>query len=301
MNVGGTALASAKSGWGSMALNWKGLHRRNVSAASPRPSLAGTELHRIALPPQGGESVDSMTIRLADCDGQRNRANMLLNRMYSWRGYGSHELSAGANCVTFTATSDEDVIGTLTLTVDSPAGLAVDRTFKEEIDVFRNAPGAKLCELTKFAFDTSTPARPRLAALFHIIFIYGSMHYDCTDLFIEVNPRHCRFYEVMLGFQSVGEPKINESVNAPSHLMWLNVAAIRRLIDEHAGRPNAAERSLYPYFFSRKEEEGIYGRLVSMSDQSESFGNSARSLDQRSHRRKLSPMLHKRPKTPTGS
>lgn len=243
-----------------------------------------------------------MTIRLADCDGQRNRANMLLNRMYSWRGYGSsHELSAGANCVTFTATSDEDVIGTLTLTVDSSAGLAVDRTFKEEIDVFRSAPGAKLCELTKFAFDTSTPARPRLAALFHIIFIYGSMHYECTDLFIEVNPRHCRFYEVMLGFQPVGTPKMNESVNAPSHLMWLNVAAIRRLIDEYAGRANAAERSLYPYFFSRKEEEGIYGRLVSMSEQSESFGKPVRRLEPRARRPRSGSTLQKLPKRPTGS
>lgn len=282
-----------------MALNWKGLQRRSVPAASRRSALAGTELHKILLPPQGDHAADSMTIRLADCDGQRNRANMLLNRMYSWRGYGTnHELSGGANCVTFTATSDEDVIGTLTLTVDSPAGLAVDRTFKEEIDHFRSAPGAKLCELTKFAFDTSTPARPRLAALFHIIFIYGSMHYECTDLFIEVNPRHCRFYEVMLGFQAVGTPKINESVNAPSHLMWLNVAAIRHLIDEHAGRPSAAERSLYPYFFSPKEEEGIYGRLVSMSQQSESLGKSVRSLGQRPNRPGFGRTLQKPRKSP---
>ena len=262
-----------------MGVNWKGLHRHNVAADdAPRP-LAGTELHRILLPPQADQPADAMTIRLADCDGQRNRANMLLNRMYSWRGYGSdHELSTGPNCVTFTATSDEDMIGTLTLTVDSPEGLAVDRTFKEEIDLFRRAPGARLCELTKFAFNTSTPARTRLAALFHIIFIYGSMHYDCTDLFIEVNPRHCRFYEVMLGFKPVGAPRTNESVSAPSHLMWLNVADIRRLINKHAGRPDASERSLYPYFFSPKEEEGIYGRLLSMSEQSRSFRESTRGV-----------------------
>ena len=60
-----------------------------------------------------------MTIRLADCDGQRNRANMLLNRMYSWRGYGSdHELPVAPNSVTFTAMSGEDMIGTLTLNVE---------------------------------------------------------------------------------------------------------------------------------------------------------------------------------------
>ena len=208
-----------------------------------------------------------MTIRLADCDGHRSRANMLLNRMYSWRGYGSgHKLPITPNCVTFTASSGENVIGTLTLTVDSAAGLAADRTFASEIEDFRRAPGAKLCELTKFAFDTSSPARPRLAALFHIIFIYGSMHYDCTDLFIEVNPRHIRFYEVMLGFRPVGAPQVNTDVDAPAQLMWLNVGDIRRQIDNHVG--NGSSRSLYAHFFSAKEEAGIYGRLAGLTDQS---------------------------------
>jgi hypothetical protein len=260
--------------WGvGMSLNPKDFYRLALSTrAVAEETAAGSELHKISLPPQPGQSPDSLTSRLADCDGQRNRANMLLNRMYSWRGYGSdHELAAAPNCVTFTASSEEDVIGTLTLTVDSAAGLAVDQTFKQEIDVFRKAPGARLCELTKFAFDTSMPARPRLAALFHIIFIYGSMHYDCTDLFIEVNPRHVRFYEIMLGFKPIGSAKNNDRVNAPAQLMWLNVGYLRGLIDAHAGRGGKGERSLYPYFFSRKEEEGIYGRLVSLADQSQTF------------------------------
>jgi hypothetical protein len=241
----------------------------------------GAQLHTIFLPSQAGETQDSMTIRLADCDGQRNRANMLLNRMYSWRGYGSdHALPMAPNCVTFTATSGEDVIGTLTLTVDSAAGLAADRTFSDEVEKFRQAPGAKLCELTKFAFDTSSPARPRLAALFHIIFIYGSMHYDCTDLFIEVNPRHVRFYEAMLGFTPVGPMRTNAEVDAPSQLMWLNVADIRRQIDRHGGSATAASRSLYPHFFSPKEEAGIYGRLAGLSDQSTAIPLRAAQVDE---------------------
>lgn len=251
-----------------MTLNWGVLRRRRGKAGhvggDAFPSMG---LHTIFLPDQGCRPApEAITIRLANCDGQRNRANMLLNRMYSWRGYGSnHQLPSAPNCVTFAASSHQDVIGTLTLTVDSSSGLAADRTFKREIDQFREAPGAKLCELTKFAFDTDSPAQPRLAALFHIIFIYGSMHYDCTDLFIEVNPRHRRFYEVMLGFKRVGTPRTNTTVGAPAQLMWLNVAEIRRYIDKHAGVDREAGRSLYPYFFSAKEEEGIYGRLVRMN------------------------------------
>lgn len=215
-----------------------------------------------------------MTIRLADCDGHRNRANMLLSRMYSWRGYGaSVRLPADPNCITFTATNDEDVIGTLTLTVDSQAGLAADRTFAAEVEQFRRGPGVKLCELTKFAFDTSSPARPRLAALFHLIFIYGSMHYGCTDLLIEVNPRHRRFYEVMLGFRPVGEVRTNAAVNAPSQLMWINVADIRRSIDKHTAEGVTDGRSLYPHFFSAREEEGIYNRLAGLAEQGRSHAS----------------------------
>ena len=258
-----------------MSLNWGAVRRLRAGEDRAAREAAGAQLHTIALPSDSGPTEDSLTIRLADCEGQRSRANMLLQRMYSWRGYGRHhELPRAPNCVTFTATSQEDVIGTLTLTVDSRAGLAADRTFKDEIDSFRKGPGARLCELTKFAFDTSTPARPRLAALFHIIFIYGSMHYDCTDLFIEVNPRHTRFYEAMLGFTRIGAPKTNEAVNAPAQLMWLNVADIRRQIDKHAGTSERVSRTLYAHFFSAKEEAGIYGRLAGLNVQREAFGQS---------------------------
>lgn len=206
---------------------------------------------------------EAVTIRLADSDGQRNAANMLLSRMYSWRGYGHrHSVPSTPNCVTFTASLDRELIGTLTLTVDSSAGLAADKTFPDDMKRFRGAPGAKICELTKFAFDWSGPSRQHLAALFHIVFIYGSNQFDCTDLFIEVNPRHRRYYEAMLGFTPVGPLRTNESVGAPSQLMWLNVGEIRALIDKHTAAESGHQRSLYRDFFSPDEAAGIFARLT---------------------------------------
>lgn len=206
---------------------------------------------------------ESLTIRLADSEGQRSAANMLLNRMYAWRGYGATNLMATSpNSVTFTATSEQSMVGTLTLNVDSETGLAADNTFAEELAPFRAVPGAKLCELTKFAFDWVGPSHKHLAALFHLVFIYGSRQFACTDLFIEVNPRHRRFYEAMLGFTRVGEVRTNASVNAPSQLMWLNVGAIRRMIDKHTNSSAEDQRSLYRYFFSPDEEDGLFGRLI---------------------------------------
>lgn len=205
-----------------------------------------------------------ITVRLADTEGQRNAATLLLNRMYAWRGYGDHHtISDKPTHTTFTASNAREMLGTITLAVDSPCGLGVDKLFKGEIDRFRSMPGASVCELTRFAFDTNKPSKPMLATLFHLIFIYGQRVYDCTDLFIEVNPRHVKFYEIMLGFTRVGDLKMNEAVSAPSQLLWLSVADIRRRVDNYkTGNDARLRRSLYAYFFSPKEEEGLFARLI---------------------------------------
>jgi hypothetical protein len=225
-------------------------------------ALPAEALHTMRLPGRSGGEADIVTIRVAHSGCHRNLANELVNRRYSWRGYGSdHRLAAGPQSVTFTASSDEEVIGTLTLTVDSPAGLAIDNAFSDDLAGFRT-PGAHLCELTKFAIDSPEPSKHVLAALFHTVFLYGSHRYNCTDLFVEVNPRHRRFYETMLGFRRVGSLKSNVSVGgAPSQLMWLSVSNVRRQIDENAGHDRVARRSLYPHFLSANDECGIYSRL----------------------------------------
>jgi hypothetical protein len=201
--------------------------------------------------------------RIADSGAQRVSASALINRMYSWRGYSSnHEVAAKPDGSTFTVWSDEKIIGTLTLTVDSEAGLSIDKTFAKELKPFRAHPGASLCELTKFAFDPSPNSRPLMASLFHIIYLYGIRCFDCTDLFIEVNPRHVRFYEIMLGFVRVGPLKTNSAVDAPSQLMRLRVSDIRCYIDIYAGCEQQTGRSLYPHFFELAEEKQVGDRIA---------------------------------------
>jgi hypothetical protein len=101
-----------------------------------------------------------------------------------------------------------------------------------------------------------------MASLFQFIYIYGTRCFDCTDLFIEVNPRHVRFYEVMLGFGRVGPLKTNSTVDAPSQLMRLKVSDIRRYIDSYAGCEQQTGRSLYPHFFELAEEKQVEDRIA---------------------------------------
>ena len=203
-----------------------------------------------------------MAIRLADRGTARNDASMVLNRCYGPRGYGSdHRISGGSRMVTFTASSGDHMFGTLTLTRDGSAGLSADLTFPDEMRALRCDRTTTICELGKFAFDPSPDSRPFLASLFHIVYLYGTEHFGGTDLVIEVNPRHILFYRVMLGFTKVGALKTNDAVGAPSQLMHIKVAEIGRRITACGGRLGRLNRSLYPYFFAKHEEDGLRDRI----------------------------------------
>ncbi|PYD91249.1 N-acetyltransferase [Pseudomonas syringae pv. pisi] len=190
--------------------------------------------------------------------------------MYAWRGYaGDHQPSSDPNRITLTATDKGDVVGTLSIGIDSEVGLMADEIFKDELDAHRQR-GAKLCEFTKFAFDPSVRSKTALANVFHLAVIYARDMHGCTDIVIEVNPRHRRFYERMLGFRKEGELKINPRVDAPAYLLRVNLAFVTEQIDRFGGtwaaEGETEERSFYPYFFSPREERGIINRLLRMDE-----------------------------------
>ncbi|MHB8287008.1 MAG: N-acyl amino acid synthase FeeM domain-containing protein [Caulobacteraceae bacterium] len=197
-------------------------------------------------------------------DAKLKAACELLNSRYDWRGYGSsHVIPSGVHHTTFTAEVDGEIVGTLTLAVDSANGLAVDGAFKNEVDHVRGAGDTQICELTRFAFHPGIRSKDVLAGLFHLAFIYGTTVTQCTDLLIEVNPRHVSFYEAMLGFQRVGELKSNDKVSAPAQLLGLKVDAIVQNIAERAGRAGQShDRSLYPNFYPPEQEDQIRRSLV---------------------------------------
>lgn len=209
---------------------------------------------------------DSYGIRLLDTVEGRNSASMLINRMYAWRGYtGTHQSADEPNRVTLTATDKGDVVGTLSLSIDSPIGLASDVIFKDELDKMRLG-GARLSEFTKLAFDPGVQSKAALANLFHLAVIYARDLYDCTDIVIEINPRHRGFYQRMLGFEQISEMRTNLRVNAPAYLMRIRLSYATEQIQKYGGTfsENKGIRSFYPFFFSPREENGIIARLLRM-------------------------------------
>ena len=219
----------------------------------------------INLPPtqQTTDAPVRFKIRLANDAGSRNHASYLIEKMYGWRGYTASGPKAAPNRVTLVASDAERALGTITVGFDSHEGLVVDDLYRQEVDSLR-VQGAILCEFTKLAVDRNQQSKELLAMMFHIAYMYARRLHRCTDLLIEVNPRHVRFYQRMLGFEKLGDERSCPRVGgAPAVLLWLRLQHAQEQIARYGGQKDlAAEaRTLYPFVFSLEEEDGIVGRL----------------------------------------
>jgi hypothetical protein len=202
-------------------------------------------------------------IRYAGTDGHLRSASFLVQRRYSWRGYSiSFPAAMQANRITLSAYDRDDVVATISIGVDSRSGLFVDALFPDELKSLR-APNRRVCEFTRLAIDEGLRSKPVIAALFHTAYIYARRIRTCTDLVVEVNPRHVKFYERMLAFHAFGPVRVDPRVQAPAILLHLDLRHAEAQIAKVGGNTELAARirSLYPFCFSPRDEADIERRL----------------------------------------
>ncbi|MEO7246342.1 MAG: long-chain N-acyl amino acid synthase [Rubrivivax sp.] len=207
----------------------------------------------------------TFTIRTTTSGPERERVGELLHQRYSWRGYRTVTLPTDQTGfrTTLSAHEGDATIGTLTLELDGPSGLAADNAFSDVTAGLR-AEGCRMAEFTRLAIDPDGGSPRVLAALFHVGYIVAFRMRLYDTLLLEVNPRHVRFYERMLGCRMIGESRIHPTVQAPAVLLSARFDYIRDQIGAYGGKPEQAmqARSLYPFAFSRHDEDGIFERLL---------------------------------------
>lgn len=209
------------------------------------------------------ESQQNFKIFAVSRPSELTRASALLQRRYAWRGYSVAPLEARRRrSITLTAAQDGITVATITAALDSAEGLYVESLYPDCVADLRQ-PGRKLCEFGKFAVDDSVRSQALLGAIFHVACMYVLEVHRCTDALIEVNPRHVRFYEQMLGFTCAAEQRLDRSVNAPAVLLRLDLEHCAREIERLAGGAHAGrrERSFYPHFFARDVADEVVNRL----------------------------------------
>jgi hypothetical protein len=203
-------------------------------------------------------------IRIADSGHERADASLLIDRMYATRGYLTSALPDRApdNRITLVASEGDRTIGTITLGFDIGEGLLVDQLFGDEVAALRD-DGLQLAEFTKLAIDGAARSTRVLASLFHAAYIFAQPIKRADRLLIEVNPRHVGYYRRMLGFERLGDARLNPRVDAPAVLMALDLQHARRQIALYGGSEGqgcGAERSLYPWFFAQDHADEIAAR-----------------------------------------
>ena len=203
-------------------------------------------------------------IRMANSQGRREAASLLLKKMYGWRGYEvDPAVQHAINKITLFAETGGQTVGTMSLCLDGhEAGLPADENFRSELDGLREQQ-RRLCEPSRLAIDKGMSKRV-FAALIHISYIYAHNIHHYTDYVIEVNPRHVMFYKRMLGFKDFGSERPCTRVGAPAVLLRLELDYMGEQIRRFGGlmEQQTSERSFYPYFFPTWDEPGITSRLI---------------------------------------
>ena len=179
---------------------------------------ADADLRGLSLVTAGQAAVRASVASTAD---ELAAATSLVESRYAWRGYAVTPY-AGVAGATLVATRGATAVGTVTLRVDGPAGLAADEGYRQAIDAIRRA-GRQVCELTRLAIEADAPWQPTLGALIGLAYLVGRTVHDVTDVFVEVNPRHERFYERMFGFVAAAGRRICPRVEAPAVLLRLEL------------------------------------------------------------------------------
>lgn len=200
-------------------------------------------------------------IRLAQTEASHSAATMLVQQRYAWRGYQADEIKKQPNRITLLTYLEEQIVGSLNIGYDSPAGLCADERYKEEIDAMR-AQGLNVGEITKLAVDEKTGSKQVLAGMINIAYLYGLIH-GVTDAVIEVTPRHKPFYQRMLDFKQIAGERFYAASNTNVVLMHISIAHISERIEAVGGKGmmEGTDRSIYPYFFPPNDQLGVMERL----------------------------------------
>src|SRR5688572_26631693 len=162
----------------------------------------------------------------AQSEEQRAIAWDLVARRYAWRGYQCSAAAAYPDpqrapfYTTLLAYREGVPVGTVTLGVDSEAGLLVDEVNKPEVDRIR-ALSRRASELVRLAIEDGAESKQVWLALLQSLNLLCRRIYDLSDMLIEVNPRHVVFYRRVFGFRVIAPLRRCARVGAPSVLMRL--------------------------------------------------------------------------------
>lgn len=157
-------------------------------------------------------------------------AQELVAQRYAWRGYAQSVVDEDTDAVTLIAKQGDNTVGTISVRFDSDKGLNADEIFRPEVNSLRDK-GGKVCELTRLAISGGIKSSEVMGLLVRFSFMACRGLRAATDLFIEVNPRHERFYRHILDFNVLSDRRMCPRVSAPAILLHLDLCGLERSLE----------------------------------------------------------------------
>jgi hypothetical protein len=166
------------------------------------------------------KQTSNLTVRTANEFDELMKAYRLVYKEYQARGYckeNSSQIHYTHYCMlpdarTFVLEDEEKLLGTVSIVIDSPCGLPMEKLFSKEVRNLRK-PGRRLAEVTLLSLDSDIFSRSRYSltdfkkftALFRLfkIMINYAVYAGVTDVLITVHPKHKKLYSY-LQFNSIG-------------------------------------------------------------------------------------------------
>ena len=237
-----TALHAGRQPGAPIALDRYGVQLSGATRRTPPPEPAAAYPAYPAYPAYLAYRTD-YAIRPARTPYEQGIASMLVRRMYAWRGYQSEAVRPPADDphrLTLAAWHGDEVVATLTLGRDSSAGLLADVLYAPEVGRLRR-PGHVVCEVSRLAVAREFSSPDLLIALLQSAHRHGQERFAATDVVIEVNPRHARYYQRVLGFRQLGGLRQCPRVDAPALLLHRALDDFSMSISRLSGREALAD------------------------------------------------------------
>ena len=166
----------------------------------------------------------------------------------------------------FLAHNEGKLAGSVGVRLDSTVrGLAADDMYRDELDDLR-AGGQKLAELVQLSVDMNSVPRRVLAGLFHTAYLFAGTARGCDYCLLLANARYADFFYSSLGFDYVGDERVNARTATPMTLLAAHLPTVNEALARVGGRPGLAtgDPTLFSHGFSPEEFTGVMKRLKSI-------------------------------------
>jgi GNAT superfamily N-acetyltransferase len=137
----------------------------------------------------------------------------------------------------FVAYEGDDIVGTMTVTLDSPAGLPLDKDYPDQLTELRQS-GAHLAEIGSMAIIGRCQGSG-VAQLLSLACARWAWQQGATHHVVGVHPKARPFFRAMWGFMPLGPVRDHVELNAPVTGLEVSLERVQAHLKRHHRAPMA--------------------------------------------------------------